>query len=72
MRGLSLDDVQKSLNMRVWAEGLAIYGEHSGLPERLEIARIRPIKTTGDLRRWRGKVSPDDKRGDDEGDWLDQ
>jgi hypothetical protein len=72
MKGLTLEEVKRNLDMRVWAEGLAIYSEESGLPERLEISRMRPINTTGDLRRWRGKVSPDETRGDEESDWLDQ
>ena len=70
-KGMALDDVRKNLNTRVWAEGLAIYNGKSGLPQRLEVMRMRPITMTGDLRRWRGKLMPDEERGDDEIDRLD-
>src|SRR5262249_48518769 len=72
MRGLTIGEVKRSLNVRVWAEGLAIYSEESGLPERLEISRMRPINMTGDLRRWRGKLTPDGARGDDPSERFEQ
>jgi hypothetical protein len=69
--GPTLKEVQENLNMRVWAEGRAIYSETSGLPERFEVSRMRPITIGGDLRRWRGQLSADDG-GRDEIDWYDQ
>lgn len=68
----ALDDVRNYLNKRVWAEGLAIYNGKSGLPQRLEVARMRPINLSGDLRRWRGKLRPDETGGDEESDRLEQ
>lgn len=69
--GPTLKEVQENLNMRVWAEGRAIYSETSGLPEWFEVSRMRPITIAGDLRRWRGQLSPDEA-GRDELDWNDQ
>lgn len=71
-KGPSLEDVQKYLDVRVWAEGLAVYTAQSGLPERLEIHRVRPMNTTSDLRRWRGKVQASTSEGGDAVDWTDQ
>lgn len=71
IHSLSLEEVKENLNMRVWAEGRAIYSETSGLPERLEISRMRPIKQATSLQRWREKLSPGEEGGD-ESEWLDQ
>lgn len=69
-KDMALDDVRKNLDTRVWAEGLAVYTGKSGLPHRLEVKRMRPINTAGDLRRWRGKLLPNEAEGDDESDRL--
>lgn len=71
-KNMALEDVRKNLNTRVWAEGVAIYTGKSGLPHRLDVMRMRPINTAGDLRRWRGKLLPDEAEGDDESDRLEQ
>jgi hypothetical protein len=59
-RNFSLDEVKANLDQRIWAEGFAIYSEQSGLPQRLEISKMRPIKMNADLGRWRGAFNPDE------------
>ena len=59
-RNFTLDEVRSNLDQRIWAEGFAVYSEQSGLPQRLEISKMRPIKVGADLGRWRGAFSPDE------------
>jgi hypothetical protein len=71
-RELPLEDIRRVLNRRVWAEGLAIYKEESGLPLRLEVSRVRLIKENADLTRWRGALSVDPDKGPVWGDGFDE
>jgi hypothetical protein len=59
-RNFTIDEVRANLDQRIWAEGFAIYSEQSGLPQRLEISKMRLIKMDADLGRWRGAFSPDE------------
>lgn len=52
------DRIRDVLDIRVWAEGIAIYDGTSALPKRLEIVAARPIPGGGDLSKWRETLSP--------------
>ena len=58
LRGFTLDQVRAVLGARVWAEGEAVYSGESGLPVRLEISKIAPIKPKANFRRWKGSFAP--------------
>ncbi|WP_158930007.1 hypothetical protein [Acidisphaera sp. S103] len=53
---LEMPDIRLALKRRVVAYGRAHYGGASGLPERLEIISVKPVKSQGEgnLARWRG------------------
>lgn len=56
--GFTTEDIRANLDMRVWAEGRAIYNGEDGLPVRFEIMSVRPIGGRNDLEKWRGRLSP--------------
>lgn len=63
----SVDKIREHLDLRVWAEGTAIYNGEGGLPQRLQIRELRKMRLEGDLAKWRGALLPPKDVGDD---WL--
>ena len=53
-RGLSIEEIRASLNMRVWVDGMAHYTGVSGLPQRIEIRNIKLVSQKPNLLRWSG------------------
>jgi|HubBroStandDraft_1064217.scaffolds.fasta_scaffold00065_4 hypothetical protein len=54
-RGMDNDELGKVLGKRVWIEGRAHYDGSSGLPARIEIINMQPIKESPDFSQWRGR-----------------
>lgn len=65
-RGISIDEIRASLNVRAWVEGKALYGGSSGLPERIEIISIKTVSPKPNLSRWSGAFTEID-----DSDWGD-
>ncbi len=65
---LEMPEIRLALKRRVLAYGRAHYGASSGLPERLEITSIQPVKSASNanLGRWRGAFDiPDSDPAED-------
>jgi hypothetical protein len=57
-REVSIERIREALDRRVRIEGTAYYDGKSGLPRRVEVTDIWPIKEPGDFTRWRGAFQP--------------
>lgn len=53
-----LDGVKHSLERLVRVRGLAHYDGRSGLPRRIDIADIEPVRPARDFTHWRGAYEP--------------
>jgi hypothetical protein len=58
-----IDDFKDNFDRRVRIEGTAHYVAESGLPVRVDVSSVTPIKAGADLVRWRGAFRPDDHKG---------
>ncbi|MER8517970.1 hypothetical protein NKI48_16465 [Mesorhizobium sp. M0644] len=59
-RAEHFEEIKEALNRRVRVSGRAIYDGKSGLPRRVEVARIDLTREAGDVSRWRGSFEPFD------------
>lgn len=69
LRQPDIERLRENLDRRVRVSGRAIYDGKSGLPRRIEVMDIMPIKPAGDVRRWKGAFepfAPEPWEGDDE------
>jgi hypothetical protein len=57
-RRADIDDLGDALHSRVRVYGRAIYGNTSPLPMRVEVRQIVPVKSDGDITKWKGAFSP--------------
>lgn len=51
---VSETEIEKAVNHRIWSMGNSIYDGRSQLPAKIEVNRIKHIKTVGDPSRWIG------------------
>ena len=58
-----LDTFKDNFDRRVRIEGTAHYVAESGLPIRVDVHSVVPVKIDGDLVRWRGAFRPDSRKG---------
>lgn len=59
--------IRVALNRRVRVSGRAYYNGASGLPHRLEVRIVEPVKAPADFTRWRGAFEPFEAT-----EWLDE
>jgi hypothetical protein len=55
---VDIERIRQALDRRVRVQGTAYYDGRSGLPRRVEVTAIAPIKEPGDFTRWRGTFDP--------------
>lgn len=53
-KGVAIPTIGAALNRRVRVSGRAIYDGNSGLPRRVEVTHIEPVKEEVDFTRWKG------------------
>lgn len=56
-RGDQIDEIKEGLNGRVRIYGDAIYDGKTGLPRRIVVAEIVPLKKNADLTKWKGMLT---------------
>lgn len=60
-----LAELKDNFDQRVRIEGTAHYVAESGLPIRVDVHSVSPVKAGADLTRWRGAFRLDDRHGED-------
>lgn len=58
LRGQDVQRLRDTLDRRVRIEGRAFYDGKSGMPRRIEVTSITPVKRPGDISRWKGTFEP--------------
>ena len=64
-----IPEVRSLFDRRVRVEGTVHYDGASQLPVRIDVSKVRPIKESPDLLRWKGAVARDVRDARDEDDW---
>jgi hypothetical protein len=57
-RDIEIERIRQALDRRARVQGTAYYDGKSGLPRRVEVTVITPVKEPGDFTRWKGTFEP--------------